>query len=225
LTAAIRCGHASGVTLAVPDAVWSLLAVIVLVLMLALIFRRTIEQVLIPRVSGVKVLGLEISFAKEELGAASKRPELARAGAMPSKGDQRAALERAREAWQLLQGAGVLWVDDDPSGNRSEMRMLQAFGVMIDTVTTNDAGLKMLEQHYDQYDMVISDIERSEGPSGLALAQAIALSPHPKPLIFYVRTLEPGTPKFAFGITNRPDHLLHYVVDVVARWRRDAARG
>jgi hypothetical protein len=73
--------------------------------------------------------------------------------------------------------------------------------------------------------MVISDIQRSTGPSGLALAPAIATSRHPKPLIFYVRKLDPGTPKFAFGITNRPDHLLHYVVDVVARWRRDAVRG
>jgi CheY-like chemotaxis protein len=170
------------------------------------------------------VLGLEVSFAKDELDAASKKPDLAKAGATPSKGDQNAALERAREAWPLLQGAGVLWVDDDVSGNRSERRMLQAFGVMVDTVATNSAGMAMLAEHHDQYDMVISDIARRDGSSGLSLAREVALSSHPKPLIFYVTKLDPGTPEFAFGITNRPDHLLHYVVDVVARWRRGAAR-
>lgn len=206
----------------VPDTVWPLIGVIVLVVVLAVIFRRTIEEVLIPRVSGVKVLGLEISFAAKELGEASKKPHLSNAGVKPSGGDQKAALDRAREAWPLLQGAEVLWVDDDTSGNRSERRMLQALGVMIDTVTTNRAALDMLELH--RYDMVVSDIKRSDGESGLALAQEIALSRHPTPLIFYVTSLEPGTPAHAFGITNRPDDLLHYVIDVLARWRRDAAR-
>ena len=118
----------------------------------------------------------------------------------------------------------MLWVDDDPSGNRSERRMLQAFGVMIDTVTTNDQARAMLERHH--YDVVISDIKRTAGESGLAFAEQIAPpSPLAKPLIFYVTTLEPGTPPHAFAITNRPDHLLHYVIDVLARWRRDVARG
>jgi|SRR6476646_1278135 len=203
----------------VPEAVWPLVAVVVLVVLLAFIFRRTIEEVLLPRVSGVKVLGLEIQFAKQELAQAIQARNLPRAA-----GDQKAVLERAREAWPLLHGAEVLWVDDDPYGNRPERRMLQAFGVMIDTVTTNDDATMMLRQH--RYDVVISDIRRSAGESGLALAEQIAPpSPLAKPLIFYVTTLEPGTPPHAFAITNRPDHLLHYVIDVLARWRRGVARG
>ena len=63
----MHCGILGGMILAVPEAVWSLIAAIVLVIALALIFRRTIEQVLIPRVSGIKVLRLEVTFAKEEL--------------------------------------------------------------------------------------------------------------------------------------------------------------
>ncbi len=203
----------------VPEAVWPLVAVVVLVVLLAFIFRRTIEEVLLPRVSGVKVLGLEVQFAKQELAQAIKHRNLPKAA-----GDQNAVLERAREAWPLLHGAEVLWVDDDPSGNRSERRMLQAFGVMIDTVSTNDQARAMLERHH--YDVVISDIKRTAGESGLAFAEQIAPpSPLAKPLIFYVTTLEPGTPPHAFAITNRPDHLLHYVIDVLARWRRDVARG
>jgi CheY-like chemotaxis protein len=208
----------------VPEAVWPLVAVVVLVVLLAFIFRRTIEEVLLPRVSGVNVLGLEIQFAASQLRQASEKPDLSEKRAEPSKGDQKAALERAREAWPLLHGAEVLWVDDDPYGNRPERRMLQAFGVMIDTVTTNDQARAMLEQH--DYDVVISDINREVGESGLAFAEQIAPpSPLAKPLIFYVTTLDPGTPPHAFAITNRPDHLLHYVIDVLARWRRDAARG
>lgn len=201
----------------VPESVWPLAAIVVLVVVLALIFRRTIEQVLIPRVSGVKVLGLEISFAKKELAEAFELRGLGKATR-----DQNTALERAREAWPLLKGAEVLWVDDDPAGNRAERRMLQAFGVMIDTVTTNGDALKMLKTH--PYDLVISNIKRRRGESGLALAEELKPSRLAKPLIFYVMDLKPGTPAYAFGITNRPDHLLHYVIDVLARWRRDVAR-
>jgi CheY-like chemotaxis protein len=213
--------------LALPEAVWPLIAVVVLVTALAFIFRRTIEDTLLPRVSGVKVLGIEISFAKEELDRASSRPRLTKAGMAPSKGDRHAALERAREAAPLLQGAEVLWLDDHPSRNRSERRMLQAFGVMIDVVTTNSEALAMLRQH--RYDLLISDIERNgDHDAGPAFAREIA-HPNPlaKPVIFYVGTLDrdAGTPAHAFAITNRPDHLLHYVIDVLARWRRDAARG
>ena len=62
----------------VPEAVWPLVAVVVLVVLLAFIFRRTIEEVLIPRVSGVKVLGLEIQFAKQELAQAIQARNLSR---------------------------------------------------------------------------------------------------------------------------------------------------
>ncbi len=215
--------QSSEMILDVPEAVWPLIAVVVLVVVLALVFRRTIEDALIPRVSGIKVLGLEFSFAQNQLDEASKRPDLRRSGAMPKRGEQKAALERAREAWPLLQGAELLWVDDDPSGNRSERRMLQAFGVMIDTARTNAEARSMLGRH--AYDVIISDIKRSSGDSGLALAEEVGTGPHPVPVIFYVTSLQPGTPPHAFGITNRPDHLLHYVIDVLARWRRGAARG
>ena len=186
------CGHSSGVILAVPDAVWPVVAVVVLVVLLALIFHRTIEEVLLPRVSGVKVLGLEVSFAKEELDKASTSRGLPK-----GTGDQKAALERAREAAPLLRGAEVLWVDDKPSQNRSERRMLQAFGIMIDTVTTNAEALKMLKTHH--YDVVISNIKRRSGESGLALAEELKPSGLAKPLIFYVTDLKPGTPAYASG--------------------------
>jgi CheY-like chemotaxis protein len=210
-----------GMLLGVSETIWPLIAVSVLVVVLATIFRRTIEEVLIPRVSGVKVLGFEVSFAKKELSEAIESRGLPKAS-----GDQKAALERAREAWPLLRGAEVLWVDDHPADNRREQRMLQAFGVMIDAVRTNSDAMMMLTRH--RYDMVISDIARDdEAPDGIALADQIRLKSPSIPLIFYITDLDPkrGTPAYAIGITDRPDHLLHYVIDVVARSRRSAARG
>jgi len=41
------------------------------------------------------------------------------------------------------------------------------------------------------------------------------------PMIFYVHKLKPGagTPEGTFGITNRPDQLLHLVPDALGRSR------
>jgi hypothetical protein len=38
-------------------------------------------------------------------------------------------------------------------------------------------------------------------------------------IIFYVTVLKPGVPEYVFNITNRPDHLLHFVMDVLERER------
>ena len=71
------------------------------------------------------------------------------------------------------------------------------------------------------YDLVISDIGRPMGqPSGRELGSFIAGRDEPRPfLIYYVTDLKPemGTPPEALGITNRPDHLLHFVLDAVER--------
>jgi hypothetical protein len=41
-------------------------------------------------------------------------------------------------------------------------------------------------------------------------------------VIFYVGEFDPGRglPPFAFGLTNRPDELLHLILDVLARRKR-----
>ena len=37
----------------------------------------------------------------------------------------------------------------------------------------------------------------------------------------YIRRFDPtrGTPPLVFGITNRPDHLVHYIIDIAERER------
>jgi hypothetical protein len=72
----------------------------------------------------------------------------------------------------------------------------------------------------NRYDLVISDIARhgvpNEGIAFLSLMREQKLS---RPTVFYVGRIDwdKGTPPYAFGITNRVDHLLHYVMDIVER--------
>jgi hypothetical protein len=77
-----------------------------------------------------------------------------------------------------------------------------------------------LDDPADTIDVVISDIQRDDGvPGGLALAEAMRSRRDPRPLIFYAARYDPekGTPPGVFGITNRPDVLLHLVMDALDR--------
>ena len=83
----------------------------------------------------------------------------------------------------------------------------------------------MLRQTH--YDLVISDIAR-EGAAdeGLRFLSAMRRPDNGRPTIFrptifYVGLYDAakGIPPYAFGITNSPDELLHYVMDVLERER------
>lgn len=41
------------------------------------------------------------------------------------------------------------------------------------------------------------------------------------PVVFYVGEVDPkkGTPVYAFGLTNRPDELVHLILDILERTR------
>ena len=108
----------------------------------------------------------------------------------------------------------LLWVDDNPKGNVLERRLLRELGVYVDLATSNDeAAERLLETPYD---LVVSDIDRGAGESGLELPARLAQAdPRPPPLIFYVSTLQEGTPAGAVGITNRPDTLMDLILDCV----------
>ena len=76
----------------------------------------------------------------------------------------------------------------------------------------------MLRRH--QYDVVVSDINRSEGSdAGLQMVSRMKELGLYRRTIFYVLSLQPGVPEGAFNITNRPDHLLHFIMDVLERER------
>jgi CheY-like chemotaxis protein len=123
-------------------------------------------------------------------------------------------LERSAD---LLKGALILWVDDDPDGNLNEAQTLRSLGAWIEFARTSQRGEELLEK--GEFDVVISDIDR-EGrkEEGLQFVKQIRGKPS---TILYITDLDPdrGTPAYAFGITNRPDQLLHYVLDALDRER------
>ena len=129
-------------------------------------------------------------------------------------------LRRASFAAEVLHGAQVLWVDDHPSNNLNERQILRSYGVFIDLARSSEEALDMLEE--TRYDLVISDMgKQGIKDEGLRFLEEMQRSKHARPLIFYT-VYAPETWKkarAAFGITNRPDQLLHYVIDILERER------
>lgn len=130
------------------------------------------------------------------------------------------ALRRAALVVPLLRYAQVLWVDDNPSNNIYEQETLRAMGANIDVATTTSKGIHLLQENV--YDIVISDMDRGENrKEGLEFLQQIRAAKLPQRVVFYVGRVDPkrGVPEGAFGITRRPDELLHLVMDVLERQR------
>lgn len=141
-------------------------------------------------------------------------PDLAR---MPS------VARRAGVVGPLLRDSHVLWVDDTTTNNLYERTILRSFGISIDLALSTDEALYMA--NHTKYDLILSDMNRADNPAaGIELMDALLRRSANTPVVYYVGKLDrtQGTPVGAFGITNRPDELLHYVFDVLER-REDIA--
>jgi CheY-like chemotaxis protein len=142
--------------------------------------------------------------------------------------DRKAALDRANAQRAVFEGAEILWVDDRPSNNRNEARMLRSFGALITFAATTDEALRALgtgtEQH-QPFDIILSDIGRElpqpDPTACLSMLPRLRDLGFHQPVIFYIGHLKPGAgvPEGAFGLTNRPDQLLHLVIDALSRVR------
>src|SRR5262245_749945 len=128
-------------------------------------------------------------------------------------------LRRARLAEKALNGARVLWIDDNPANNTWERRLFETLGMICVTVETTKSALRCLGA--ETFDLLISDIARLDvtrtGLDDLPLLRTTA--PH-VPVLFYVGTLSTSVPpEGAHGITNDPNELLHLVLDRLERQR------
>jgi CheY-like chemotaxis protein len=145
--------------------------------------------------------------------------------------DRKAALDRANANRSVFEGAEILWVDDRPSNNRNEARMLRSFGALITFAATTEEALRALrigaEQH-QPFDIILSDISRdlpgSDPTAGLTMLPQLRDAGFQQPVVFYVGRLNAGVPAGAFGVTNRPDQLLQLVIDALSRVRGRAVR-
>jgi CheY-like chemotaxis protein len=137
-----------------------------------------------------------------------------------SEDDRSQVLRRAKHATAILQGAQILWVDDTPSNNIYERRLLRSLGVFVDLARSTAEAVEMLQDA--KYDAVISDMAQDGNPeAGIQLLSEMRKRNLYRWTIFYIGhvDMERGTPPYAFGIVDRPDHLLHYLIDVLERER------
>jgi hypothetical protein len=198
---------------AIPSILW-----FVLVLAALLIFYKPIRNDLIPHLSGFSALGVELSFVIDSINAAIEMAEKSPQFKVEiSAEDKERALRRARQHLNLLADAQILWVDDHLENNVNERRMLRQLKAGVDTARTTDEALDMLSR--GNYDLVLSDMSRGDDPvAGLKLAQQSQRDKR-VPVIIYINAIDPakGVPPYTFGITNRPDELLHLTLDALER--------
>lgn len=204
----------------------------ILIVTLIIIFYRPVRYELLPKLSGFKGLGVEFSFVQDSLTRAIQHGE-ARSAAVgvPEKSskwnvrvpseDKEQVLRRMQRNIDVFRGAQMLWVDDCPENNVNERRMFRRLHVDIDTARTTGDALAMLQ--HASYDVVLSDIDRDGDPrAGITFLERYRQQhPDGPGVIFYIGTFDPGrgVPPGAFGITNRPDELIHLVLDLLERLR------
>ena len=194
----------------IPSVLWFIFA-IVLVAVLYTPFRREF----LPRLTGFSAFGVEAKLIREELDKAVRTR-----GVEVPESERSQVLRRAQRSTQILQGAKILWVDDNPENFMYERNVLQALGVGVDLVKTTEGALSTLLQ--TQYHLVISDMTRQDKPDeGLILLREMRKRGMQRPLIFFTASYDPekGIPPHSFGITNRSDELLHLVMDALERER------
>ncbi|HEY6781117.1 MAG TPA: hypothetical protein VI111_09190, partial [Thermoleophilaceae bacterium] len=104
-------------------------------------------------VSKVSVLGIDIEWIAEQTQSAYQDKRLQ----VPSQGKLRSfALLSARLA-PLLEHRRVLWVDDNPSNNQVEAKLLRNLGVDVENALSTDEATGRLRRDPARFDVVISD--------------------------------------------------------------------
>jgi len=180
-----------------------------LVVFLILKLRDPIRTEVLPRLSGFGFAGFNVALKPADVNqlVATRAPE-----ATNPTGD--AVRDRAARNARVVRGGRVLWNDAEPLNNVGERAMLYDMGIFVEIVRTPDEAFRALGAA--RFDVVLSNIGAGEKP-GLALLQELRDRPDSPPVVFYVEKLSEGVPAGAFGITNRPDELLHLVLDVLER--------
>jgi CheY-like chemotaxis protein len=171
-------------------------------------FRTPIRTQLLPRLTGFQAFGVQLSFAEEALTAATANREDVSARS------RSAAAARLQRDGQLLAGARLLWVDDVPRRNFNERRLFERAGARIDPALSTSDAINAARLH--PYDLIISDWKRPEGENaGPDLVKALHSEGIHTPVVFYVGRIEERSRGDAIGLTNRPDELLHIVLDAL----------
>ncbi|MGW6612524.1 response regulator [Streptomyces erythrochromogenes] len=187
------------------------------VLYVLLRYRKEIGDV-IRRLKGLQTAAVSFEFAEEartlldQASAATKTPVPASV--------RHGVLRRLEHAKDLLQGGKVLWVDDHPKGNASLVQLFQSIGMDVDEAISTDEALGLLQRH--SYDLILSDIGRGDdGQAGIRMMEDLDRLGIDTPVVIYTMGFdyERGFPRRAFAVTEVPDEVVHYVIDLMERVR------
>ncbi len=181
------------------------------------LFYRPIRDELLPNLTSLKAGGVELSFVSESIDAAIELADKSPQWKVNiSSEDKERALRRAKRHLTIFRAAQILWIDDHPENNLNERRMFRQLKVEIDSATSTDEAMRMVRN--GNYDLVLSDMNREgDATAGLKFLEQLRKE-QTTPVIFYVGVSEAkGVPVQAFGITNRPDELLHLTLDALER--------
>ncbi len=163
------------------------------------------------RVTRISVAGVEVELDPEQLMQARPDVPVGRSEAL-------GVVARAERLHDVLVGKRVLWVDDYPRGNDRERSFLRAAGIKVQNALSTEEGMTQLMR--DQFDALITDMDRGTGQDGTALAEAVGAMEAGIPVICYLGKKDPGqsVPVEFFGLTDRPDELVHLLLDAL-EWK------
>ncbi len=200
-----------------PGILWVIFASIVLWR-----FYKPLRYELLPKLSGFKVMGVEFSFIQASITHAIELAEKSKEFPRPAITDeeQQRVINRARKNASLFRGTHILWIDDFPDSPTNERMMLKSLLVTVDMAQNTVEAEKMLRAKDKKYDLIISDMKRGDdAQAGLNFLKAYAKQKERVPVIFYIGNPDSskGVPAHAFGITHRPDELLHLIMDALER--------
>lgn len=187
----------------------------------------------VNRLTGVEAWGVKFTLEGAAQAMAQAFEIAAKNTKWPAEApeqERQAALAKAKARRSVYEGAEILWVDDRPSNNRNESRMLRSCGAFITFACTTEEAREAIaaaKVEARPFNLLLSDIARDVPPpphaqAGLDMLAAFRKEGITLPVIFYVGIPKPGsgTPPDAFDLTHRPDILLTLVGDALERARQ-----
>ena len=129
--------------------------------------------------------------------------------------------ELSPRSLRQIEGAKVLWVDDNPDNNTYERQSSEALGVRFVLSTSTDDALNKVK--IQKFDAIISDMGRPpDRTAGYTLLDALRSSGDRTPFIIYASSRAPehqaeARRRGAVGCTNRPTELFAMVLSILNR--------
>lgn len=197
----------------VPAILWAAFAAVVFFTL-----RGTIIQRMLPRLTAVRALGVEVELAAELLDRAQDESQ-----ATVTATARRTALGRLEHAADVLQGGRLVWVDDRPEGNAPLVELFRAAGMHVDLSVSTDEATPLFRRR--PYDILISDIDRGgDRQAGIKMLRLLERYNIAVPVLIYAGSFDPerGIDRRIFAGTTAPVELVHYVIDLMERARLGA---